>query len=506
MNVSWPQILIQLHKNLPEPQCKVWLDPLKGELRALNRRGKTASGSKSSDAAWRIELTAANDFVANWIRDRLSSAIVQAASEVLGSRPELLIVPASAREQTRQEKPALPSPLSRRALSVELKAEREQRGKAAVLADMPAAPAVLAASEQLVLPVNMPHVRSRQSAFVQGWKYSFADFVVGPSNQLAHAAATQILHATEPVDMLFLSSASGLGKTHLAQAVGRALCDEGDLRGAHVEYLTAEEYTSMFVNASRFGQMNDFNERFRNLDMLLLEDIHFLRGKDKTQEALLATIKALQSRGGRVVLTSSFAPRDLQGVDSQLVSRFCSGFVASIARPDRETRLHILQRKARRNAIILPDSVAEMLADRITGDVRMLEGCLNNLTLQARLGGCPVSEAMAFEVIRQVAQENSTLSLEEVVDLVCRSYKLTPTQLASRSRRQELVVARNTAYFLLRKHTDMTLEEIGNRFNRKHSSVLKGITSLESEMSRQSPLGRQISHTVRMIEKTSLHA
>lgn len=155
-----------------------------------------------------------------------------------------------------------------------------------------------------------------------------------------------------------------------------------------MEYLTAEEYTTMFVQASRFGQMNDFNERFRNLDMLLLEDVHFLRGKDKTQEALLATIKTLQSRGGRVVLTSSFAPRDLQGVDSQLVSRFCSGFVASIARPDRETRLHILQRKARRNSIILPDSVAAMLADRITGDVRMLEGCLNNLTLQARLEGC----------------------------------------------------------------------------------------------------------------------
>ena len=147
-----------------------------------------------------------------------------------------------------------------------------------------------------------------------------------------------------------------------------------------------------------------------------------------------------------------------------------------------------------------------MLADRITGDVRMLEGCLNNLTLQARLEGCPVTEAMAYEVIRQVAQEHSTLTLEEVVDLVCRSYKLTPSQLASRSRRQELVMARNTAYFLLRKHTDMTLEEIGNRFNRRHSSVLKGITSLEREISRQSPLGRQISHTVHLIEKTSLHA
>ena len=170
MNACWPQILIQLHKNLPEPQCKVWLDPLKGELCALNGQGRaTASGS-----AWRLELTAANDFVAAWVRDRLSSAILQAASEVLGTPPELRIVSASSREQTRQEKPALPSPLSRRALSVELEAERKQRNKAAGLADMPAAPAVLAASEQLVLPINMPHVRSRQSAFVQGWSQQSA--------------------------------------------------------------------------------------------------------------------------------------------------------------------------------------------------------------------------------------------------------------------------------------------------------------------------------------------
>ena len=500
MNVRWSQILNQLHKNLPEAQCKVWLDPLKGELRSPSRR-KKAAGSASS---WCLELTAANEFVATWVRERLSSAILQAASEVIGEQPELRISASAAPEEKRQTKSVLPTPLSRQALSVELAREHQQEQTR--LTELPTAPAVLAASEQLVLPVSMPHVRSRKSAFLQGWKYSFADFVVGPSNQLAHAAATLILKSTDPVDMLFLSSASGLGKTHLAQAVGRALCSDRDLNDVQVEYLTAEEYTTQFVQASRFGHMNDFNERFRNVDMLLLEDIHFLRGKDKTQEALLATIKALQSRGGRVVLTSSFAPRDLQGVDDQLVSRFCAGFVASIARPDRETRLNILQTKARRNSIILPDPVAALLADRITGDVRLLEGCLNNLTLQARVSGCPVSDAMALDVIRQVAQSNSTLSLDEVVELVCRSYKLTPTQLASRSRRQELVLARNTAYFLLRKHTDLTLQEIGNRFNRRHSSVLKGITALEQEMSRQSPLGRQVNHTVQMIERMATSA
>jgi len=232
--------------------------------------------------------------------------------------------------------------------------------------------------------------------------------------------------------------------------------------------------------------------------------VHFLRGKDRTQEELLSTIKSLQAHGGRVVLTSSFAPRDLSGVDSQLVSRFCSGFVAGMERPNRDTRLHILQQKARSRCMVLPDKVAGLLADRVTGDVRLLEGCLHNLMLQASCSGHVITEEMAIDVIRAVAQNSPNLSLEDVVSLICRSFDLTPAQLSSKSRRQNLVVARNTAFFLLRKHTDMTLEEIGDRFNRKHSTVIKGITAVEREMSRRSALGGQIEHTVAMIERSAM--
>ena len=481
MNATWSQILLQLRQSLPEGVCKVWLEPLSADV----KDGGPGGADEAADA-WELRLTAPNDFVAAWVRDRLRQPILQAAAAVRGVAPVLTVQAAAASAK----KPGLPEPLTPETLARSL----------------PTAPAVLASSSQLTLPVHLPRVEGARPLNIQGWKHSFEDFVVGPCNQLAHAAACNMLQTSAPVDMLFLCSSAGLGKTHLTQAVGKALCLEADKRSVQVAYLTAEEFTTQFVQASKFGNMGDFKERFRRLDMLLLEDVHFLRNKDKTQEELLATIKALQDRGGRVVLTSSFAPRDLAGVDSQLVSRFCSGFVASIERPNKDTRLHILHEKARRSCVILPENVADMLAERVTGDVRILESCVHNLALKARLLGRPVNEEMAMEVIRSVARSNSELSLEAVVDLVCRSFQLSPSQLASRSRRQDLVVARNTAFYLLRKHTDMTLEEIGERFNRRHSTVLKGITGLEREMSRQSPLGRQITHTVGLIERRSLNA
>lgn len=481
MNATWSQILLHLRQSLPEGVCKVWLEPLSADV----VEGSAADADKNA-SGWELRLTAPNDFVAAWVRDRLRQPILQASAAVRGVAPVLTVLAAA----ENAKKPSLPDPLTPEALARSL----------------PTAPAVLASTSQLTLPVHLPRVEAARPLSIPGWRHSFEDFVVGPCNQLAHAAACNMLQTSAPVDMLFLCASAGLGKTHLTQAVGKALCVEADKRSVQVAYLTAEEFTTQFVQASKFGSMSDFKERFRRLDMLLLEDVHFLRGKDKTQEELLATIKALQDHGGRVVLTSSFAPRDLAGVDSQLVSRFCSGFVASIERPNKDTRLHILHEKARRSCVILPENVADMLAERVTGDVRILESCVHNLALKARLLGRPVNEDMALEVIRSVAQSHSELSLEAVVNLVCRSFQLSPSQLASRSRRQDLVVARNTAFYLLRKHTDMTLEEIGERFNRRHSTVLKGITGLEREMSRQSPLGRQITHTVGLIERRSLNA
>ena len=482
MKELWSAILAQLSLKLPEGKFKVFLEPLKGDVLKVSAPEEASSQGLlvSTPDRWEIRLTASNEFMAGQVRDQFTQAITEVGRSVLGTTPKVTVRTVSPRKKTE-----IPRPVNIEQL----------------VGTLPSAPGVLMAGHQLDLPLTLPRVRTVQH---RDWRYSFEDFVVGPCNQLAFAAATNILEANAPVDMVFLCSGAGLGKTHLTQAVGRALSLEADKRDVRMEYLTAEEFTSQFVQASKFGAMEQFKERFRQLDMLLLEDVHFLRGKDRTQEELLSTIKSLQARGGRVVLTSSFAPRDLAGVDSQLVSRFCSGFVASMERPNRDTRLHILQEKARRQCMVLPGPVADLLADRITGDVRILESCLHNLMLQSRFMGQKVTEEMAMEVIRTVAQNSPQLSVEDVVSLICRSFDLTPAQLTSKSRRQNLVVARNTAFFLLRKHTDLTLEEIGDRFNRKHSTVIKGITAVEREMGRHTPLGGQIEHTVAMIERSGM--
>ncbi|MGN1039000.1 MAG: DnaA ATPase domain-containing protein [Mailhella sp.] len=487
MKEIWQSILSELRGSLPEGKVKVFLEPLKGDVVKVAHASRSGGQGLLIEPApaveWEVRLTAMNDFMASQVRDQFSQAVAQVASSLLGGKARVVVKAASARKKTE-----LPPPASIEQLA----------------ASIPTAPAVLMADKQLDLPLPLPIVRVFNPAVMKGWKHSFEDFVVGPCNQIAYAAASNILEASAPVDMVFLCAGAGLGKTHLTQAVGRALSLEADKRQVRMEYLTAEEFTSQFVQAMKYKTMDQFKERFRDLDMLLLEDVHFLRGKDRTQEELLSTIKNLQDHGGRVVLTSSFAPRDLAGVDSQLVSRFCSGFVASMERPNRDTRLHILQEKARRQCMVLPTRVADLLADRITGDVRLLESCLHNLMLQSQFTGHTVTEEMAMDVIRNVARTSPSLSLEDVVELICRSFDLTPAQLCSKSRRQGLVLARNTAFFLLRKHTDLTLEQIGERFNRKHSTVIKGITAVEREISRHSPLGGQIEHAVSMIERSAM--
>ncbi len=484
MKDIWQNILNELGTSLPEGKVKVFLEPLKCSVSAPAKNASHASQGSLVEPTERctITLAAGNDFIAKCVREQFSHAIIACGKKILGVEPRL--------EVGVDQAPA------------EKKSVRGRSGSRRDITEIPSvAPSLLMADRQLDLPIALPRFRR---ASHQNWKYSFEDFVVGPCNQLAYGAATNILAADTPVDMVLLCSSAGLGKTHLTQAVGRALSMEADKQQVRMEYLTAEEFTSQFVQAMKYKAIDEFKERFRNLDMLLLEDVHFLSGKDKTQEELLNTIKNLQAHGGRVVLTSTFTPREMVGLDSQLVSQFCSGYVASITRPDRDMRLHILKEKARRQCLVLPEPVAGLLADRVSGDVRILESCINNLMLQARFSGSSITEKMAFDIIRNVAGSSPELSLEDVVSLVCRSFELTPAQLSSRSRRQHIVVARNTAFFLLRKHTSLSLEQIGERFNRRHSTVSKGITSVEREMGIHSALGNQIESAVNRIEHSVL--
>ena len=234
-----------------------------------------------------------------------------------------------------------------------------------------------------------------------------------------------------------------------------------------------------------------------------MEDVHFFQGKEKMQDMALAVVKNLQAKGGRAIFTSSFSPRELQRVDSQLVSHFCSGILTDMGRPTKDMRCDILGQKARSFQVLLPDSVCELLASRLNGDVRQMESCLNSLIFKARLLNCGLNLDLAMEVLSQYADVACGPDFSTILRLVCESYGLNERQLASKSRRKECVTGRNTAFYLARKHTEMTLEEIGEKFNRRHSTVIKGITSLERELSKQSTEGRRIARAVSLIERNA---
>jgi chromosomal replication initiator protein len=448
METLWPQTKQLLEKTLSPGLFNLWIKPLSARAR---------------DGV--LELAAPNAFVASWVRERLVDSVAEAASVIMGSRPRVEVV------------------------------EGQKSAENAVIATSKPAVRPKAAPRSLTLPIapSVPELAGDR------FRFSYDEFVVGPSNELAYVASKGICDMTLSADQLFISSAPGLGKTHLIQAMGRELCASAGHGGKNlrVAYLSSEEFANRLVMALKTRQVERFKAAFReNVDVLLLEDVHFFRDKPRIQDELLNTLKALNSRGCRLVFTSSFLPKDLAGLDGQLLSRISSGFLTVIDKPDLATRKRILERKAAVHQVLLPDDVSTLLADRLHADVRQLESCLQNLALKAKLLNCRISVDLAWEVLKHYDLEARPLSLEDIVDYVCDVYRISPDQLKSKSRKRQFVLARNTAFLLARQHTDMSLVDIGNRFNRRHSTVVKGITALERHLSLRTPLGRELERTI----------
>lgn len=434
MEHIWDKVQNKLQKSLKSGIFQVWIKPLQGQL-----QDKT------------LFLSAPNEFVASWIRDRLQDKIQETAANILGYKPELRI-------QGLQQNSSAP-----------LLDYKGQNPK------------------QLPVQYQKSYVRPRT------WRFCFEDFVVGDCNQLAYAACTSLCKTEFPAGSLFLCSGPGLGKTHLLQAIGNQVCQSKRQECINVAYLSSEQFASQMVQALKSKEIDKFKSMYREqVDLLLLEDIHFFQGKVKMQEELLSLIKSLESKGSKVVFTSSFLPKELDKVDTQLSSYFSSGLLAPINKPDLDLRLRLVQNKSKHFQIDIPDDICKMVADRITSDIRQLESCIQNMALKARLLKQNISKDLAQEVLENYSQEQPTQSMESIANFVCKTFELPVHKLRSKSRKKQVVLARNTAFYLARKYTDLSLKDIGEHFNRRHSTVLKGITNVEREISRDSTLGRQV--------------
>lgn len=499
----WTKISALLRQRLESGHYKVWIESLAGY-----REGEE------------IVVHAVSSFAAGFVRDNFLPAIREAASEALGQEIAVRITHAPIPSERVE-------PLSREAVSTGGESgpagvgmERTDRAASPAAAplvtssrpqtfsptaSLAASPGAAAANAQCGSYQHSLPLRYAEAAFTiaaRPWRYSFDDFVVGPCNELAFAASRSICRENRGAGILFLSSAPGLGKTHLMQAAGQQLCKECNYRMPRVEYLTAEEFVSRLVMAFKANETERFKARYRDVDVLLLEDVHFLQGKEKMQEELLATLKTLQDRGSKVIFSSSFGPRDLRGMSDQLLSRLHSGFLAVIERPDRATRKRLFQEKARLSKVSLPEEISDFLAESVDSDVRQIESCLQNLILKAQLLKTGITMQMAWEAVQHYAPREKKLDLERIIAYVAQGYGVSLEDLDSRSRKRELVTARNTVFFLARKYTDLSLQEIGSVFSRSHSTVIKGITSLEREICRETSLGRQIAGAISIIERS----
>lgn len=441
---AWHHISLALEKKLSPGHFQLWIKPLQGCL--------------DNDT---LVLSAPNAFVCTWVRERMLGQIKDAASEALGFAPSVEVCSAQA--------------------------------ETSPVAQIQPAPARRIVTRQMGLP--MAHAVPTQT--VQNWRHHFDDFIVGPCNNLAYVASRSFCQEVQGSDQLFLCSAPGLGKTHLAQAIGSEIARQTNRQHLRVCYLSAEEFSSQLVMAIKAKAVEQFKARFRsNVDLLLLEDVHFFQGKEKMQDELLNTLKSLQNQGRRVVMTSTFLPRELSDIDANLLSRFAQGFMAVIDKPDYQTRMGIIQAKTRAAQVSMPGSVAELLADRIKTDVRQLESCLKNIILKAKLLNMDISMDLAWEILQNYSLDSASIDLDKIISFVCQAYGFGFDDLRSKSRKRDRVIARNTAFYLARKHTDLSLVDIGRRFNRKHSTVIKGIASVEQEVSRKTSLGNQIARTM----------
>jgi len=311
-------------------------------------------------------------------------------------------------------------------------------------------------------------------------RYSFETFIVGASNQFAHAACRAVAEApSRSYNPLFLYGGVGLGKTHLMHAIGHYILTHSP--GMKLTYISAERFMNEVINAIRYDRILEFRERYRSVDILLVDDIQFIVGKERTQTEFFHTFNALHDAQKQIVLSSDCPPHQISELEERLRSRFEWGLIADIQPPDLETKIAILKRKADAEGVFLPDDVSLFIAGRIKSNIRELEGSLIRLLAYASLTGRDLSMPLAEEVLRDVLrQEERVVTIDRIQKFVADYYQLKMVELKSRNNSKSVAMPRQVAMYLCKSLTNASLPEIGKSFGGKHhSTVIHSIRKVE---------------------------
>jgi chromosomal replication initiator protein len=436
---AWSRILERARATLPEPSYRIWL-------------AETEPLALSQDL---LAVGAGSEFAAEWIEDKYGRMLGDVAEEVLGRRLTI---------------------------SFQHHAAADDR-PAATLPPPPPKPGPAKAPER-------PEARTLGAPLND--RYVFDRFVVGGNNQLAAAAARAV--ADSPARMynpLFIYGGVGLGKTHLMHAIGHVLLERDPVR--RVAYVSSEWFTNDLIASIQEGRMSEFRRRYREIDLLLIDDVHFLGEKERTQEEFFHTFNALYEAQRQIVLTSDRPPKEIPGLEERLVSRFEWGLVTDIRSPDLETRVAILRKKAEEGEIVISDEVLEYIARNCRSNVRELEGAVIKLLAYSSLTQRDITSELAREALGGVLAPNVERTPESIRQRVADAFGVSIDALTSRRRTKEVTVPRQIAMFLMRELLDLPLSRIGDHFGgRDHSTVIHSINKVEEDIEEDEALRDRI--------------
>ncbi len=428
---AWQSVLSELQLEMPKASFDTWL----GRTRTLAYEDGT------------LTVGVPNAYVRDWLESRLASTVSRLLVGIFNTNAAVSFVVAPAEEPELVEK------------------ESE-----------PAQPAQLAAPLVSHSSLNP--------------RYTFESFVVGSGNRLAHAACQAV--AEKPArayNPLFLYGGVGLGKTHLLHAIGNACY----ARGLNVLYVSSEEFTNEIINAIRTHTTQAFREKYRSADVLLVDDIQFIAGKESTQEEFFHTFNTLHGQDKQIIVSSDRPPKSLVTLEERMRSRFEWGLAADIQPPDLETRLAILRAKAERTGRLIPDDILETIARRVESNIRELEGALNRIIAFSELSGQSLTPQLVEVALADLLPQRRDVVPEKIVELVAREWKTTVEALLGRDRSQKVAEPRQVAMYLLRKETDASLPQIGEVLGgRDHTTVMYAIDKIAAQIETKSDLRKRV--------------
>ena len=443
MKAIWADVLEIMKQQVSSQAYKVWLKPL-------------SMGRKLSDN--RVEILTKNRLSADYVRNNYGALLESSLSEISGKTVRVIL---------RQDPQAVDE-----------------------------SPQALIESVATPLP-KQPSYTGLDS------RYTFDSFVVGGCNQFAHGAAMRVAEAPATVyNPLFIHGGVGLGKTHLMHAIGNhVLVTKPELK---VHYISSEKFMTQMIDSLLSKSVRDFKEKFRSVDILLVDDIQFIAGKKSTQEEFFHTFNALYEANKQIVLSSDSFPAEIELLEERLRSRFGWGLVADINAPDLETKVAILKKKAAANGMDLKDDVAFFLADAIQTNVRELEGALIRVCAMASMEKEPVTMALVVESLRNIIRspERRQVSIEDIQNKVSEYYQIRPADIRSNKRARQFSNPRQVAMYLCKRLTKHSFPEIGKQFGgRNHTTVMHAVRKVDEKQATDSELAEELSTLTNMLRK-----